>query len=89
MQNIVYQLLAAERSLRQQEELPLDHISQYAPFFEIDPHWEPDNDELISKIQNNHKALGYRIFNTHLRWDMLPGASSAGDREGSAKYIFT
>ncbi|CAB9507852.1 Sulfotransferase family cytosolic 1B member 1 [Seminavis robusta] len=74
MQNIVFQLVSA--SVHQDDNLPLDHISQYAPFFEIDAHWESSSSDgppqMISKIRDAHKALGYRIFNTHLRWGMLP-----------------
>jgi hypothetical protein len=95
MQNIVFQLLSAERmatsasnsnnqnnSNRQTtDELPWEHISQYAPFYEIDPHWEETSDQLVPKIQQAHDALGYRLFNTHLRWDMLPKGEGA-------KYIY-
>jgi len=86
MQNIVFQLLAAHKEHthpRAPPLPPLEHISQYAPFYEIDPHWEasPSN-QLIPKIRAAHQALGeYRIFNTHLRWDMLPKGSRA-------KYIY-
>jgi hypothetical protein len=76
-----------------QQELPLKHISQYAPFYEIDPHWEPDSDQLVSKIREAHEALGYRLFNTHLLWDMLPktnttSSSSTSSPMESAKYIY-
>lgn len=87
MVNIVYQLLSCERKLQKnpnKDELPFDHISQYAPFYEIDPHWEESTDDLIPKSRTAHEALGYRIFNTHLRWDMLP----KGMLEKSAKYIY-
>ena len=104
MQNIVFQLVSANRRLqlrrqRQQQqeqngnpqqqndededELPFHHISQYAPFYEIDPHWEVASDDLVSKIKQAHAALGRRIFNTHLRWDMLPQGNDA-----SVKYIY-
>ena len=91
MQNIVYQLVAAERSLvTTGDELPsLDHISQYAPFYEIDAHWEVSSDQLVPKIRTAHEALGYRIFNTHLRWDMLPTTQSNSETEGgAAKFIY-
>ncbi len=77
MQNIVIQLLLAQRQWNGQEELLISHISQYAPFYEIDAHWEGEN--LSSDLQESHKALGCRVFNTHLRWDMLPQG---------AKYIY-
>jgi sulfotransferase len=82
-QNIVYQLVSANREAQGMSTLPLDHISQYAPFFDIDAHWQKDSGNLIPKIQSAHEALGYRIFNTHLRWDMLPK-----DDNGGAKYIY-
>jgi hypothetical protein len=53
------------------------HVSHYAPFFEVDQHW--DGSQLIESIRANHSNLGRRVFNTHLRWDMLPKG---------AKYIY-
>jgi len=85
MQNIVYQLLRASRSLENDNNdkplvlPPLQHISDYSPFFEIDPHWKEDSDETIDKIQQAHETLGYRLFNTHLRHDMMPHSSSMED----------
>jgi hypothetical protein len=79
-QHIVISLLLLQRRKKQQrqeerqdedEEVPYTHVSQYAPFFEIDPHW--DGNELISSIQQRHSQIGWRIFNTHLRGNMLPG----------------
>jgi hypothetical protein len=58
------------------------HVSEYAPFFEIDPHW--DGDQLVPWIREHHARIGRRVFNTHLRFDMLP--SSAG--EGGGKFIY-
>lgn len=55
-----------------------EHVSEYAPFFEIDAHWEEleesNNDDslLVDTIKDKHDKLGRRVFNTHLRWDMLP-----------------
>ena len=37
-----------------------NHVSEYAPFFEIDPHWEGDS--LVPWIQDNHTKIGCRIF---------------------------
>ena len=99
MQNIVYQLLAAERSqssTNQTKELPLNHISDYAPFYDIDAHWDDQDDgvdgapRMVAKIRAAHETLGYRIFNTHLRWDMLPHAKESNNNQktGSVKYIY-
>jgi sulfotransferase len=46
------------------------HVSELAPFFEIDAHWEGDN--VVAWIRQNHQSLGRRVFNTHLRFSMLP-----------------
>jgi hypothetical protein len=79
-----------------------DHVSEFAPFFEIDAHWEDgdcdggggdyDDDStppLAGDVRANHARLGRRVFNTHLRWDMLPKgrerrrqSASAGGRAG-------
>ena len=48
------------------------HVSDYAPFYEVDAHWDFDEQNLIHDIQTRHAKLGRRVFNTHLRWDMLP-----------------
>jgi hypothetical protein len=63
-------------------------VSDYAPFYEVDAHWEqpveqqqqdtssssssPPKRLLAAWIRKNHERLGRRVFNTHLRWDMLP-----------------
>jgi hypothetical protein len=57
-----------------------DHISNFTPFYEIDQHWE-SNSNFLSKHRDNHAKLGINIFNTHLRFDMLP-------RGKSFKYIY-
>jgi len=49
-----------------------NHVSDYAPFYEIDAHWESNTNELTKQVRSNHTKLGRRVFNTHLRWDMLP-----------------
>ena len=54
-----------------------DHVSDFAPFYEIDAHWEESNsDSLDESVIHNHQRLGQRVFNTHLRWNMLPKCSS-------------
>ena len=60
-----------------------NHVSDYAPFYEVDAHWEQQVEQqkedtssprmlLAAWIRKNHDRLGRRVFNTHLRWDMLP-----------------
>jgi len=80
-QHIVLSLLLAAKNERQSSITPYEHVSDYAPFFEIDPHWNMDTDELEQSIQERHLHLGRRVFNTHLRWDMLP-------KGNGAKYIY-
>ena len=64
-----------------EEEVNVDyeHVSDFAPFFDIDAHWEPqqpdgntNNSTLAENVRVNHARLNQRVFNTHLRWDMLP-----------------
>eukprot|EP00038_Savillea_parva_P019852 m.29292 g.29292 ORF g.29292 m.29292 type:complete len:283 (+) comp4582_c0_seq1:259-1107(+) len=64
-QNIVYTL--ATRGDRE-----LDHISSYAPFYEVDSTWESETAQVREPMRGNHAAIGRRIFNTHLWPDMLP-----------------
>lgn len=49
-----------------------EHVSDYTPFFDIDPHWDLDVPELAPSIQAKHAKIGRRMFNTHLRWEMMP-----------------
>ena len=68
---VISLLLLAHRKKRNVQQLPYEHVSDYAPFLEIDPHW--DGSDLTKDIQLRHALLGRRVFNTHLRGDMLPG----------------
>ena len=71
-----------------------NHVSEYAPFFEIDAHWDHDRHCLIESIQRNHDALHQRVFNTHLRWEMLPKQMSNEEdnndhlRPACGKFIY-
>jgi hypothetical protein len=56
-----------------------NHISDLAPFYEIDAHWEPSNNSLAKSVIQNHDKLQRRIFNTHLRWEMLPKEAEQND----------
>jgi len=87
-QHIVISLLLLHRKLKSHKndhgnnrdedssEISYNHVSDYAPFFEIDQHWknedDDDSNEMIDSIQEKQHVLGRRIFNTHLRCDMLP-----------------
>ncbi|KAL3765468.1 hypothetical protein ACHAWO_009313 [Cyclotella atomus] len=84
-QHIVLSLLLAERryaktsssGIGSEPDLNYSHVSEYAPFFEIDAHWDHATNSLTKSIQTNHGKLNKRVFNTHLRWDMLPKNSSS------------
>ncbi len=78
-QHIVLSVLLRHKANASKESISTyNHVSEYAPFFEIDAHWE--GPELAHRIQECHSRLGYRVFNTHLRFDMLP--------EGSGKFVY-
>lgn len=49
-----------------------EHISDYTPFFDIDPHWDLERCQIAPDIRAKHKKLNRRMFNTHLRWEMMP-----------------
>jgi hypothetical protein len=51
------------------------HISDYSPFYESNKTW--DNQEFVNRYTCNHERLGVRIFNTHLKWNMLPKGDQA------------
>lgn len=75
MQHIVHTLVTSGES-------PLAHISDACPFFEVDRTWSSEQPgELARSVQANHELLGRRIFNTHLRWEMMP-------KDGDARYIY-
>ena len=65
------------------------HVSDYAPFFEIDAHWEENEARNVPWICSNHSQIGRRIFNTHLRFNMLPSLKAdANSTTGSSKFIY-
>ncbi|KAL7545425.1 hypothetical protein ACHAWF_008770 [Thalassiosira exigua] len=84
-----------------EDDATYDHVSDFAPFFEVDAHWDPSAGaaapRLAERVRRNHDRLGRRVFNTHLRWDMLPkwreggsgatggGATGGGDRRRLAR----
>jgi hypothetical protein len=76
MQVIIYNLLSNGNQ-------DFKHISEYSPFFEIQNTWKlqdgcaeqsPSGSETFLKDQyeEKHLQLKWRVFNTHLRWDMMP-----------------
>lgn len=71
MQAIIYNLLSNGNQ-------NFKHISEYSPFFEIEKTWMVPQDgstmTLKQIYEDNHRQLNWRVFNTHLRWDMMPKA---------------
>ena len=65
MQAIVFHILSHGN-------IPLEHISLFSPFYEINKTWNTENDEIDNKYIENHNLLGWRVFNTHLIPNMLP-----------------
>ena len=58
------------------------HVSEVSPFFEIDPHWDPDDERRLSPtVRANHARFARRCFNTHLPWSLMP-------RGGGAAYVY-
>ena len=76
-QNIVHKLLS--NGVKN-----LEHISESAPFFEVDAHWRTGEATLSPSVVAGHARAngGRRVFNTHLLWSMLPHARHA------ARYIY-
>lgn len=73
MQHIVHTLATDGAS-------PLPHVSDACPFFEVDRTW--DGDQLTATVRANHAKISRRIFNTHLRWSMMPKSHPG------ARYIY-
>jgi sulfotransferase len=74
MQAIIFHLLSSGQ-------IPLQHISLFSPFYELNATWNEHDDRICTKYSNNHELLGWRVFNTHLLPSMLP----KGD---SVQYIY-
>lgn len=72
LQCIAHQLLS-------HGDITFSHISDYSPFYESNKTW--NNEEFIQLYRRNHERLGLEVFNTHLKWEMLP----KGD---NIKYIY-
>ena len=51
------------------------HISDVSPFYEVDRTWCEDA-SIQPAVTSIHESLGYRVFNTHLWWEMLPQGES-------------
>lgn len=85
-QFIVISLVLLQRKKKNLQNVEYGHVSELVPFFEIDPHWDGEN--LTCSIREKHKLLGRRIFNTHLRGDMLPKRMQKGGKNiGKFVYI--
>lgn len=72
-QYIVYTLATAGK-------LELDHISNYCPFYEADRTWTSGG-QLAEPGASRHASIGWRIFNTHYRWEAMP-------KDGNARFIY-
>ena len=76
LQAQVFALINLDRVRGGAESLELSHITDYAPFFEVDKSWEDTKEpKLKAKYDENHHNLGRRMFNTHLLPSQLPGES--------------
>jgi hypothetical protein len=60
LQHIIFTLCTKGKS-------ELDHISNYAPFYESDGTWNADG-TVKEHIATRHNSIGWRVFNTHCRW---------------------
>ena len=60
-----------------------EHISAFAPFFEIDKSWDANTGQPRDGALGEEAAGGRRIFNTHLRWSQMPKQAGSG-----ARYIY-
>ncbi len=65
MQAIVYNLLS-------DGDQSFDHISNYSPFYEVSRTWDEESGCLSPQFTANHSKLRHRVFNTHLRHNMMP-----------------
>jgi len=90
-QHIVISLLLCHRKNNEisTNNKTYDHVSKFAPFFEVNVHWDEKERRLRNSIRENHTWLGFRIFNTHLRWDMLPkNISKSAAQKRKPKFIY-
>lgn len=62
-----------------------EHISMFAPFYDVDATWDNSSGKIKAGVGPGFKSMGRRVFNTHLRWDMMP-RNTAGSTK--AKYIY-
>ena len=74
MQAIIYNILTDGNQ-------DFKHISEYSPFYEIEKTWNLSAGAIQDRYNERHKNLGWRVFNTHLRWNMLP-------KEPNMRYIY-
>ncbi|XRB02030.1 sulfotransferase [Pycnococcus provasolii] len=81
-QAIVAALLLQQGDSSGASALPYSHISDVAPFLDIDPHWDTSHFVGTSRTKEAHAAIGRRVFNTHMLYDTLPKGRS------DARYIY-
>ena len=70
MQACVYSLLSGGNE-------DFEHISDYSPFYEVDGTWLGGQGSVAERYVLNHRILGARVFNTHLRWNKVAHGNAA------------
>eukprot|EP00469_Lotharella_globosa_P003469 CAMPEP_0167800518 /NCGR_PEP_ID=MMETSP0111_2-20121227/17781_1 /TAXON_ID=91324 /ORGANISM="Lotharella globosa, Strain CCCM811" /LENGTH=319 /DNA_ID=CAMNT_0007695797 /DNA_START=34 /DNA_END=990 /DNA_ORIENTATION=- len=56
------------------------HVSELAPFYEADATWD-EHGHVTSDVAIRHDKIRWRVFNTHLWWELLP-------KHHQARYIY-
>jgi hypothetical protein len=68
---------------------PLCNPVAKQPFFEADSTWDPKTFSVVSSVRARQKAMGWRVFNTHIWWKYLPGTKQTStDKKGGPRYIY-
>ena len=82
-QNLVARILTRSRGDEPAPPESWSHVSEVSPFFEIDPHWDHENEpsSLAANVVENHRRFvrGRRVFNTHLPLALMPRVGKDDD----------
>ena len=88
MQNIVAQIITQcerKKNGATGATMKFKHISDVAPFLEIDPHWNHDRlDDFgrpmhTDELYENFEKFERRTYNTHLPFELVPGKGKVGE----------